>query len=74
MIPAPPDVTPAEPITAYLSNLEHERRLSEHTLRGYTHELDELKKLANGRALESLTATDIAAPSRARSGGLSARR
>ncbi|MGA7811757.1 site-specific integrase, partial [Caballeronia sp.] len=39
----------ADPVAAYLSILEHERRLSEHTLRGYAHELDELKKLANGR-------------------------
>ena len=54
--------------------LEHERRLSDHTLRGYTHELDELKKLANGRALESLTATDMrGAVARAHGGGLSAR-
>lgn len=63
-----------DPITAYLSMLEHERRLSDHTLRGYTHELDELKKLANGRALESLTATDMrGAVARAHGGGLSAR-
>ena len=64
----------ADPIADYLSMLEHERRLSEHTLRGYTHELDELKQLANGRALESLTATDMrGAVSRAHAGGLSAR-
>src|SRR6202042_3925954 len=64
----------ADPVADYLSMLEHERRLSEHTLRGYTHELEELKKLANGRALETLTATDMrGAVSRAHSGGLSAR-
>ena len=63
-----------DPIAAYLSSLEHERRLSAHTLRGYTHELDELKKLAKGRPLESLTATDMrGAVSRAHAGGLSAR-
>jgi integrase/recombinase XerC len=67
-------VTLADPVAAYLSSLEHERRLSAHTLRGYTHELDELKKLANGRALESLTATDIrGAVARAHAGGLTAR-
>jgi integrase/recombinase XerC len=67
-------VTPADPIAAYLSSLEHERRLSAHTLRGYTHELDELKKLANGRALESLSAADIrGAVARAHAGGLTAR-
>jgi integrase/recombinase XerC len=67
-------VTPADPIAAYLSSLEHERRLSAHTLRGYTHELDELQKLANGRPLESLTATDIrGAVARAHAGGLTAR-
>jgi len=67
-------VTLADPVAAYLSSLEHERRLSAHTLRGYTHELDELKKLANGRPLESLTATDIrGAVARAYAGGLTAR-
>jgi integrase/recombinase XerC len=67
-------VTLADTVAAYLSSLEHERRLSAHTLRGYTHELDELKKLANGRPLESLTATDIrGAVARAHAGGLSAR-
>jgi integrase/recombinase XerC len=64
----------ADPIAAYLSSLEHERRLSAHTLRGYTYELDELKKLAKGRPLESLTATDVrGAVVRAHAGGLSAR-
>jgi integrase/recombinase XerC len=67
-------VTAADPIAAYLSNLEHERRLSAHTLRGYTHELDELRLLAKGRPLESLTAVDIrSAVSRAHAGGLTAR-
>ncbi|SKC50521.1 tyrosine recombinase XerC [Paraburkholderia hospita] len=67
-------MTSADPIATYLSSLEHERRLSAHTLRAYTHELDELRKLANGRPLESLTATDIrGAVSRAHAGGLSAR-
>ncbi|SAL30639.1 tyrosine recombinase XerC [Caballeronia humi] len=64
----------ADPVAAYLSMLEHERRLSAHTLRGYTHELDELKKLANGRALETLAASDMrGAVSRAHAGGLTAR-
>ncbi|TKC83634.1 tyrosine recombinase XerC [Trinickia terrae] len=63
-----------DPIAAYLSSLEHERRLSAHTLRAYTHELDELKKLAKGRPLESLSATDMrGAVVRAHAGGLSAR-
>ncbi|MEX3808957.1 tyrosine recombinase XerC [Paraburkholderia sp. BR13439] len=67
-------MTAADPIAAYLSHLEHERRLSEHTLRGYTHELAELKLLAKGRALESLTAVDIrGAVARAHAGGLTAR-
>ncbi len=67
-------MTLADPVAAYLSNLEHERRLSAHTLRGYAHELDELKALAKGRALESLTAIDIrGAVARAHAGGLSAR-
>jgi integrase/recombinase XerC len=64
----------SDPVAAYLSMLENERRLSEHTLRAYTHELDELKKLANGRPLESLEATDMrGAVARAHGGGLSAR-
>jgi integrase/recombinase XerC len=63
-----------DPIAVYLSSLEHERRLSAHTLRAYAHELDELKKLANGRPLESLTAIDMrSAVARAHAGGLSAR-
>ena len=63
-----------DPIAAYLASLEHERRLSAHTLRGYTHELDELKRLAKGRPLDSLTATDMrGAVARAHAGGLSAR-
>ncbi len=67
-------MTLADPIAAYLSGLEHERRLSAHTLRAYTHELDELKQLANGRPFEQLTATDIrGAVSRAHARGLSAR-
>jgi integrase/recombinase XerC len=67
-------VNATDPTATYLSSLEHERRLSAHTLRGYTHELDELKRLANGRPLESLTATDIrGAVARAHAGGLSAR-
>ena len=67
-------MTAADPIAAYLSNLEHERRLSAHTLRGYTHELEELSLLAKGRPLESLTAIDIrGAVSRAHAGGLTAR-
>lgn len=65
---------PADPITRYLAYLENERRLSAHTLRGYTHELDELKKLANGKPPENVTTTDVrAAVLRFHSGGLSAR-
>jgi integrase/recombinase XerC len=64
----------SDPVAAYLSMLEHERRLSEHTLRAYTHELAELKLLANGRALETLNAADMrGAVARAHGGGLSAR-
>ncbi|MDN7676269.1 tyrosine recombinase XerC [Burkholderia oklahomensis] len=64
----------ADPIADYLSNLRHVRKLSDHTLRAYAHELDELKKLANGRPLESLTAVDVrGAVARAHAGGLSAR-
>jgi len=63
-----------DPIAAYLSNLKHVRQLSEHTLRAYTHELDELKKLAAGRPLETLTAADMrGAVVRGHAAGLSAR-
>ncbi|MCA3847175.1 MAG: site-specific integrase, partial [Burkholderia sp.] len=63
-----------DPVAAYLSNLKHVRQLSEHTLRAYTHELDELKKLAAGRPLDTLTAADMrGAVARAHAGGLSAR-
>ncbi|WP_244814811.1 tyrosine recombinase XerC [Caballeronia sp. Lep1P3] len=64
----------ADHIVTYLAMLEHERRLSEHTLRGYTYELGELRALAKGRALETLTATDIrGAVVRAHAAGLSPR-
>jgi integrase/recombinase XerC len=63
-----------ELIATYLSSLEHSRRLSEHTLRSYAHELEALATLANGRPLAGLTATDMrAAVARAHGGGLSAR-
>jgi integrase/recombinase XerC len=67
-------VNPTDPIADYLAELEHVRRLSAHTLRGYTHELDELKKLANGRPLEKVTPADVrSAVARAHAGGLTAR-
>ena len=67
-------MTPTDPIADYLASLEHERRLSAHTLRGYTHELEELRKLAGGRPLEAVTPADVrGAVARAHSGGLSAR-
>ncbi|WP_153098847.1 tyrosine recombinase XerC [Paraburkholderia hayleyella] len=67
-------MTDAEQIAAYLSLLEHERRLSAHTLRSYTHELEELKRLAANRPLVSLSASDIrGAVVRAHGAGLSAR-
>ena len=48
--------------------------LIEDKLHAYTHELDELKVLANGRPLETLTAADMrGAVARAHGGGLSAR-
>ncbi len=64
----------SEPVAQYLASLAHARRLSEHTLRSYTHELDMLVLLANGRPLASLSATDIrGAVAKAHAGGLSAR-
>ena len=67
-------MNPTDPIADYLDELEHVRRLSAHTLRGYAHELDELKKLANGRPLEKITPTDVrGAVARAHAGGLTAR-
>jgi integrase/recombinase XerC len=64
----------ATPIERYLDSLAHERRLSEHTLRGYTHELNELKALAGTRGFAQLTPADIrGAVARAHSAGLSSR-
>jgi integrase/recombinase XerC len=61
-------------IADYLAVLKDQRKLSEHTLRGYTHELSELRALAKDRPLETLTATDIrGAVVRAHAGGLSSR-
>ncbi|GGD86234.1 tyrosine recombinase XerC [Caballeronia grimmiae] len=68
------DNAPGDPIAAYLAMLEHERRLSEHTLRGYTYELGELRAIAKGRPLETLVAADIrGAVVRAHAAGLSSR-
>lgn len=55
-----------DPIAAYLSYLQHVRQLSEHTLRGYAHELDALLAFADGRPLASLGAADMRAPKRAK--------
>lgn len=64
----------SELIAQYLAGLAHARRLSEHTLRSYAHELDRLAQLADGRPLASLTAVDMrGAVARAHAGGLSAR-
>ncbi|WP_323119534.1 tyrosine recombinase XerC [Burkholderia alba] len=63
-----------DPVAAYLSHLKHIRQLSDHTLRGYAHELDELNRVAGGRPLAGLTAVDMrGAVARAHAGGLSAR-
>jgi integrase/recombinase XerC len=64
----------SELVAEYLAGLAHARRLSEHTLRSYAHELDMLVQLAQGRTLASLSATDMrGAVVRAHAGGLSAR-
>lgn len=66
--------TPADPIARYLDSLAHERRLSEHTLRGYAHELGELQALVGSRTFAQLTPADVrGAVSRAHSAGLSSR-
>lgn len=63
-----------ELIAAYLTSLTHGRRLSEHTLRSYAHELEVLAALPGERALASLTASDIrAAVARAHASGLGPR-
>lgn len=64
----------AELIEQYLSGLAHARRLSEHTLRSYAHELELLVQLAKGRPLASLSAADMrGAVAKAHAGGLSPR-
>ena len=61
-------------IEQYLASLAHARRLSEHTLRSYAHELEMLARLADGRPLASLSAADVrGAVAKAHAGGLSAR-
>lgn len=55
-----PAASPADdPVARFLDTLVHERKLSEHTLRGYAHELSELQRLAGARALHTLTPADI---------------
>lgn len=64
----------SELIEQYLEGLAHARRLSDHTLRSYAHELDMLARLADGRPLASLSAIDMrGAVAKAHSRGLSAR-
>jgi len=64
----------ADPIARFLDMLTHERKLSEHTLRGYAHELAELQTLAGERAFAILTSSDIrGSVVRAHSQDLSAR-
>ena len=64
----------ADPIARFLDSLAHERKLAEHTLRGYAHELAELQKLAGERQLAALTPSDIrGSVVRAHSRDLSAR-
>jgi integrase/recombinase XerC len=64
----------SELIEQYLADLTHARRLSEHTLRGYAHELETLLQLAKGRPLASLSSVDMrGAVARAHAGGLAAR-
>lgn len=61
-------------VVGYLSSLAHERKLSTHTLSGYTRELDVLARVAGERALTSLSAIDIrGAAARAHAGGLAPR-
>ena len=61
-------------IEQYLDSLVHARRLSDHTLRSYAHELEVLMQLADGRPLASLSSIDMrGAVLKAHSGGLSAR-
>lgn len=63
-----------DPITDYLGHLRDIRKLSDHTLRAYTHELGELKRLAGARPLTALSNADMrGAVARAHAQGLSAR-
>ncbi|KMQ80584.1 Site-specific tyrosine recombinase [Candidatus Burkholderia pumila] len=70
-----PKENPLGPVIAdYLAVLKNQRKLSEHTLCGYTHELGELYALAKGRSLDKLTVNDIrGAVLRAHAAGLSSR-
>ena len=64
----------SQSIEQYLDSLAHARRLSEHTLRSYAHELEMLAQLAGARPLASLSASDIrGAVAKAHALGLSAR-
>ena len=56
---------------AYLAALKHERKLSDHTLRSYRHELVQLQAVARGRSVTSLTSADVrGAAARAHAQGL----
>ncbi len=47
------------PVAHYLQHLAAERRLSAHTLAAYSRDLENLKRLTDGKALDTLTPHDI---------------
>ena len=48
-----------KPIDDYLQHLAAERRLSEHTVKNYRRDLQQLQVMADGKALAELTSVDI---------------
>lgn len=60
---APPPAEPLPPLDgslrAYVDMLASERKLADHTLENYTRDLQQLRAMARGRALESLAHGDI---------------
>ncbi len=66
--------TPDVLVTGYLDSLRYARKLSDHTLRGYAHEMSELRALAGKRPLVTLSSVDIrGAAARAHAAGLASR-
>jgi len=57
--PTPPDAVESAPVQHFLEQLRTQRRVSPHTVVAYRRDLQQLEKLAAGRTLTALEASDV---------------